>query len=86
MRGFKEITPERRREIRAIWSGVLLAVAPKSLFQDWKGREGYAEWALNHWTDSKWSVPLAFAAIVFALYLLGKNAIERQREGKGKGW
>lgn len=81
-----EMTPERRREVRAFWSGVVIVISLSSLFQDWKGREGYSEWVLNHWTDARWTVPLALAGIIFALYLMGKNAIERQREGKDRGW
>lgn len=69
----------KKRESRAFWAGVLFVISLSSLFQDWMGREGYSAWVLDHWTDARWTVPLALATLVTALYLLGKNQMERPR-------
>jgi len=47
-------------------AGALMAFSLGSLFQDYFGRIGFAEFVLEHWTPAWFSVPLALVGLVIA--------------------
>jgi len=50
-------------------AGFLFAISSFGLYQDFLGREGYAQYVLDHWVTGWISVPIEVATLIIALVL-----------------
>lgn len=63
-------------------AGMLMAFSLGSLFQDYFGRVGFAEFVLEHWTPAWFSVPLALVELVLAAVTYSRaTALDRGDAG-----
>ena len=62
------------------WAGVLFACCTISLYQDYLGREAYAQHVLDNWVSMYYTVPMAIVMLLLVAWITwGCDAMIRRQ-------